>query len=191
MNLRPPGYEKFKVSALLVLVLLWYGGIAVPQPPTRILSHVYKGVLHGADPVPTRFRGQFWGANRQDRYRTRTNQINAQLWFHRRNADTNITEVHAQEEPQRNRYTRVTLRQEIVRKAPRRSSPTHHPCRREKRPCLGAFAPASAPVPASSQIPPQIPRLRGFLAQERLCPAQAVPGRVSPVQEKPALINTK
>ena len=69
-------------------------------------------------------------------------------------------------------------------KVPRHSSPTHRPCRREKRPCLGAFTPRrSGALPA--KYCPKFPVFRGFF----ILPQRHLPERDFPVQVNPAQIN--
>lgn len=75
-------------------------------------------------------------------------------------------EVLAQEKPNEPVYKFYSPARNCT-KVPRHSSPTHHPCRREKCLCLRAFAKRQHRCPPS-HIPPQIPCLWGFFAQERL-----------------------
>ena len=110
------------------------------------------------------FWGQFWGQIFETDSRTLQSNKCA-VFVPLRNADTNITRFSHRKSPT-NRYIRFTFRQEIVRKYHATAAPHTAP-----------VAARNAPVWArshhigrclSSQIPPQIPRLWGFLTQERL-----------------------
>ena len=133
------------------------------------------------------FWGQFWGQICEtDSHTHRSNKCAALVPL--RNADTNITRFSHRKSPT-NRYIRFTFRQEIVRKYHATAAPHTTP-----------VAARNAPVWARSQsvgidarpaiYRPKFPAFGAFFPRKAF-PAQALPGRVSPVQEKPALINTK
>ena len=133
------------------------------------------------------FWGQFWGQIFETDSRTlQSNKCAAFVPL--RNADTNITRFSHRKSPT-NRYISFTLRQEIVRKYHATAAPHTTP-----------VAARNASVWARSQsvstdarpaiYRPKFPAFGAFCPRTAF-PAQALPRRVSPVQEKPALINTK
>ena len=133
------------------------------------------------------FWGQFWGQIFETDSRTLQSNKCA-VFVPLRNADTNMTRFSHRKSP-KNRYISFTFRQEIVRKYHATAAPHTTP-----------VAARNAPVWARSQsvgidarpaiYRPKFPAFGAFFPRKAF-PAQALPGRVSPVQEKPALINTK
>ena len=87
---------------------------------------------------PNPFWGQFWGQIGEiNSYPHRLNKCAALVSL--QNWDTDITGFTHRKSPT-NRYISFTLRQEVVRRCHATAAPAHRPRRREKRPCLGAFA---------------------------------------------------
>ena len=133
------------------------------------------------------FWGQFWGQIFETDSRTLQSNKCA-VFVPLRNADTNMARFSHRKSPT-NRYISFTFRQEIVRKYHATAAPHTTP-----------VAARNAPVWARSQsvgidarpaiYRPKFPAFGAFFPRKAF-PAQALPGRVSPVQEKPALINTK
>ena len=133
------------------------------------------------------FWGQFWGQIFETDSRTLQSNKCA-VFVPLRNADTNMTRFSHRKSPT-NWYISFTFRQEIVRKYHATAAPHTTP-----------VAARNAPVWARSQsvgidarpaiYRPKFPAFGAFFPRKAF-PAQALPGRVSPVQEKPALINTK
>ena len=110
------------------------------------------------------FWGQFWGQICEtDSHTHRLNTCAVLVSL--RNAGTYITGFSHRKSPT-SQYISFTLRQEVVRK-PTLHHPRTPPLSPRETPLLGRIQTASARC-LSSQIPPQIPRLWGFLIQERL-----------------------
>ena len=136
---------------------------------------------------PNFFWGQFWGQNgKADSYTHRSNKRAALVPL--RNVDTNITGFSQVKSPT-NRYISFTLRQEVVRKYHATTAPHTAPVAARNAP-VWAHSNRICTVQVQPNTAPNSPPL-GLSYPRTAFPVQALPGRVSPVQEKPALINTK
>ena len=112
----------------------------------------------------TPFWGQFWGQICETDSRTfQSNKCAALVPL--RNAGTYITGFTQVKSPN-NQYISFILQQEVVRK-PTLHHPSTPPLSPRETPLFGRVRTASTQC-LSSQIPPQISRLWGFLTQERL-----------------------
>ena len=110
------------------------------------------------------FWGQFWGQIcKTDSHTHQSNKCAALVSL--RNMNTSITGFLPVKSPT-NQYISFILKQEVVRK-PTLHHPRTPPLSPRETLLFGRVRTASARC-LSSQIPPQIPRLWGFLTQERL-----------------------
>ena len=102
---------------------------------------------------PNPFWGQFWGQIGEiNSYPHRLNKCAALVSL--QNWDTDITGF-TQEKPNEPVYKFYSPARSCT-KVPRHNSPSHRPCRREKRPCLGAFKPhlhGACPAKYRSKFP--------------------------------------
>ena len=133
------------------------------------------------------FWGQFWGQICEtDSHTHRSNKCAALVPL--RNADTNITRF-SRRKSTTNRYISFTLRQKVVRKYHATTAPHTAPVAARNAP-VWARSHHIGTVPVQPNTAPNSPPL-GLSYPRTAFPVQALPRRVSPVQEKPALINTK
>ena len=133
------------------------------------------------------FWGQFWGQICETDSRTlQSNKCAAFVPL--RNADTNITRFSHRKSPT-NRYISFTLRQEVVRKYHATTAPHTAPVAARNAP-VWAHSNRICTVHVQPNTAPNSPPL-GLSYPRTAFPVQALPGRVSPVQEKPAQINIK
>ena len=133
------------------------------------------------------FWGQFWGQIFETDSRTLQSNKCAVL-VSLRNAGTYITGFTQVKSPT-NRYISFTFRQEIVRKYHATAAPHTTPVAARNAP-VWARSHRIGTVPVQPNTAPNFPPL-GLSYPRTAFPAQALPGRVSPVQEKSAQINTK
>ena len=111
------------------------------------------------------FWGQFWGQICETDSHTHRSYKYAAL-ISLRNTNINITRFSHRKMPNEPIYKFYSPTRSCT-KVPRHSSPTHRPCHREKRPCLGAFAKRRHRCPPG-HIPPQNSLPLGLFLQERL-----------------------
>ncbi len=129
------------------------------------------------------FWGQFWGQICEtDSHTHRSNKCAALVSL--RNTNTNITgsRTGKAHEPVYKFYSPARS----CTQAPLHTIPAHRPCRREKRPCLGAFALRRRGA-RPAKYRPKIPAFRGFF----ILPQRHLPRPDFPVQVNPTQINTK
>ena len=133
------------------------------------------------------FWGQFWGQICEtDSDSQHSNKCAALVSL--RNMNTSITGFLPVKSPA-NPYISFILKQEVVRK-PTLHHPRTPPLSPRETLLFGRVRTASARLPVQPNTAPNSPPLE-LSYPKTAFPAQALPGRVSPVQEKPAQINTK
>ena len=162
---------------MLFYWVLWY---CVPSLRADFVPCVQKSAA-SCWPVPTPFGGSF-GGKMARRILIRTAQINAQLWFHWE-MWIPISQGSRKWKAQRIR-NEILLSSKKLYAALHHCTPAHRPCHREKRPCLGTFAPhrrGSRPA----KYRPKIPTFRGFFS----LPQRHLPEWDFPVQVNPTQIN--
>ena len=133
------------------------------------------------------FWGQFWGQICETDSHTHRSYKYAAL-ISLRNTNINITRFSHRKSPT-NQYISFTLRQEVVRKYHATAAPHTTPVAARNAP-VWARSHHIGTVPVQPNTAPNSPPL-GLSYPRTAFPVQALPRRVSPVQEKPALINTK
>ena len=133
---------------------------------------------------PTPFWGQFWGQIRETDSRTlQSNKCAALVSL--RNTNTLVTGFLHRKRPHELMMKFYSLARSCTQ-APLHTIPAHRPCRREKRPGLGSFAPHRRDSRPAKYCP-KIPAFRGFF----ILPQRLLPRLDFPVQVNPAQINTK
>ena len=162
------------------MLFCWVWWCCVPRLEIDFVPCVQRSAA-SCWPVPTPFGGSFGGKSARQ-ILIRTNQINAQLWF-RWEMWILISQGSRKWKAQRT-GDEILLSSKKLYANQLYTIPAHRPCRREKRPCLGAFTPRrSGALPA--KYCPKFPVFRGFF----ILPQRHLPERDFPVQVNPAQIN--
>ena len=180
-GLEPATSGLWEIQSLCVgMLFCWVWWCCVPRLEIDFVPCVQRSAA-SCWPVPNPFGGSFGGKSAR-RILTCAAQINAQLWFHWEKWIL-ISQGSRKWKAQRT-SDEILLSSKKLYASQLHAIPAHRPCRREKRPCFGAFAPRrSGALPA--KYCPKFPVFRGFF----ILPQRHLPRRDFPVQVNPAQIN--
>ena len=164
------------------MLFCWVWWYCVPRLKTDFVPCVQKGTIR-CWTVPNLFGGSFGGKSAKW-ILICTDQINAQLWFHWEIRIPSSQGSYTGNAPRTS--NKVLLSIQKLYANPLHAIPARRPCHREKRPCLGTFAPRRRGTRPAKYLH-EFPAFRGFF----ISPQRYLPRLDFPVQVNPTQINTK